>query len=61
MPSGAAVVWFSVMGGSALRRQSTGQADLAAAVQDGAEASLFAMLDALPIGTVTSFVSRWCW
>ncbi|OII62528.1 choline transporter [Streptomyces sp. CC53] len=57
VPSGATVVWFSVMGGSALRLQATEQADLAAAVQDGAEASLFAMLDALPVGAVTSFVA----
>lgn len=57
VPSGATVVWFCVMGGTALRLESTGQADLAGAVEDGAEASLFAMLDALPIGTVTSFVA----
>ncbi|WP_175410480.1 BCCT family transporter [Streptomyces sp. TRM64462] len=57
VPSGATVVWFCVMGGSALRLQSTGAADLADAVQDGAEASLFAMLDSLPIGAVTSFVA----
>ncbi|AOT62016.1 MULTISPECIES: BCCT family transporter [Streptomyces] len=57
VPSGATVVWFSVMGGSALRLQSTGEADLAGAVEEGAEASLFAMLDALPLGTITSFVA----
>ncbi|MCH0542434.1 BCCT family transporter [Streptomyces sp. MUM 203J] len=57
VPSGATVVWFSVMGGSALRIQSTGEADLASAVADGAEASLFAMLESLPIGTLTSFVA----
>ncbi|WP_432135352.1 MULTISPECIES: BCCT family transporter [unclassified Streptomyces] len=57
VPSGATVIWFCVMGGSALRIQSTGEADLAGAVESGAEASLFAMLDALPIGTVTSFVA----
>ncbi|WP_149184624.1 BCCT family transporter [Streptomyces sp. TRM49041] len=57
VPSGATVIWFCVMGGSALRLQSTGEADLASAVQEGAEASLFAMLDSLPIGTVTAFVA----
>ncbi|WP_086737286.1 BCCT family transporter [Streptomyces glaucescens] len=57
VPSGATVVWFCVMGGTALRLQSTGQADLAGAVADGAEASLFGMLDALPIGAVTSVVA----
>ncbi|MBN0046799.1 BCCT family transporter [Streptomyces actuosus] len=57
VPSAATVVWFCVMGGSALRLQSTGEADLASTMQDGAEASLFGMLDALPISTVTSFVA----
>jgi len=57
VPSGATVVWFCVMGGTALRLESTGQADLAGAVAESAEASLFEMLDALPIGTVTSFVA----
>ncbi|WP_374103552.1 BCCT family transporter [Streptomyces sp. ISL-86] len=46
-----------VMGGSAIRLDSTGAADLAAKVKDGAEASLFAMLDALPLGTLTSWVA----
>ncbi|MEV5883942.1 BCCT family transporter [Streptomyces sp. NPDC052020] len=57
VPSGATVVWFCVMGGTALRLESTGEADLADAMRDGAEASLFAMLDALPIGAVTSFLA----
>ncbi|WP_406341691.1 BCCT family transporter [Streptomyces sp. NBC_00648] len=57
VPSGATVLWFCVMGGSAIRLNSTGTADLAAKVKDGAEASLFAMLDALPIGTVTSYLA----
>ncbi|WP_189217660.1 MULTISPECIES: BCCT family transporter [Streptomyces] len=57
VPSGATVTWFCVLGGTALRLESTGAADLAGAARDGAEASLFAMLDALPIGTVTSFLA----
>ncbi|WP_024757602.1 BCCT family transporter [Streptomyces exfoliatus] len=57
VPSGATVVWFCVMGGTAIRLESTGEADLAATVKDGPEASLFAMLDALPIGTVTSVLA----
>ncbi|MER5206492.1 BCCT family transporter [Streptomyces sp. NPDC002825] len=57
VPSGATVVWFCVMGGTAIRLESTGAADLATAVEDGAEASLFAMLEALPIGTVTSVIA----
>ncbi|MFI5806893.1 BCCT family transporter [Streptomyces sp. NPDC051561] len=57
VPSGATVVWFCVMGGSAIRLDQTNVADLASSVEDGAEASLFAMLDALPIGTVTSCIA----
>ncbi|WP_137992396.1 BCCT family transporter [Streptomyces vilmorinianum] len=57
VPSGATVIWFCVMGGTAIRLESTGEADLAAAVKEGAEASLFAMLDALPIGAVTSVIA----
>ncbi|MEV7416299.1 BCCT family transporter [Streptomyces sp. NPDC089919] len=57
VPSGATVVWFCVMGGTAIRLDSTGAADLAARVKDGPEASLFAMLDALPLGTVTSYLA----
>lgn len=57
VPSGATVVWFCVMGGTAIHLDSTGAADLAATVKDGAEASLFALLDALPLGTATSWVA----
>ncbi|MFD9614030.1 BCCT family transporter [Streptomyces sp. NPDC059083] len=57
VPSGATVVWFCVMGGTAIRLQSTGAADLAGALKNGAEASLFSMLEALPIGTVTSVIA----
>lgn len=57
VPSGATVIWFCVMGGTALRLDATGEADLAGTVKEGAEASLFAMLDALPAGTVTSYIA----
>ncbi|MEW1636596.1 BCCT family transporter [Streptomyces sp. NPDC093801] len=57
VPSGATVVWFCVMGGTAIRLDSTGAADLASKAKEGAEASLFAMLDALPLGTLTSWVA----
>ncbi|MFJ6695001.1 BCCT family transporter [Streptomyces sp. NPDC091272] len=57
VPSGATVVWFCVMGGAAIRLDRTGAADLARSVKEGPEASLFAMLDALPAGTVTSCIA----
>lgn len=56
IPSGATMIWFCVMGGSAIRLTTTGVADLAANAKD-AEASLFGMLDALPGGAVTSWVA----
>jgi choline/carnitine/betaine transport len=57
VPSGASVVWFAVMGGSALRLQQTGTADLVRSVAEGQEAGLFAMLDAMPAYGVTATVA----
>ncbi|MFD9081058.1 BCCT family transporter [Streptomyces erythrochromogenes] len=57
VPSGATVVWFCVMGGTAIRLDSTGTVDFAAELKEGTEASLFAMLDALPLSTLTSWVA----
>ncbi|MCF3124561.1 BCCT family transporter [Streptomyces arenae] len=57
VPSGATIVWFCVMGGTGIRLDATGKVDMAEKVKEGAEASLFAMLDALPLGTVTSWVA----
>ncbi|MEU6310809.1 BCCT family transporter [Streptomyces sp. NPDC047014] len=57
VPSGATVVWFCVMGGTAIRLDSTGAVQFAATLKEGTEASLFAMLDALPLGTLTSWVA----
>lgn len=57
VPSGATVVWFCVMGGTGIRLDATGRVDMAAKASQGTEASLFAMLDALPLGTITSWVA----
>ncbi|MEU4209443.1 BCCT family transporter [Streptomyces sp. NPDC026206] len=57
VPSGATVVWFCVMGGSALRLDMTGAADMAGTVQEGAEASLFALLETLPLATPASWIA----
>ncbi|MEU8819808.1 BCCT family transporter [Actinoplanes sp. NPDC048796] len=54
IPSGASAVWFAVLGGSALRTQITGTADIVADVAEGAENGLFGLLDALPAATVTT-------
>ncbi|MFJ4792025.1 BCCT family transporter [Kitasatospora purpeofusca] len=57
VPSGATVIWFCVMGGTAIRLDSTGAADLVETIPQGAEASLFEMLRSLPAGTVTSVIA----
>ncbi|NJP67932.1 BCCT family transporter [Streptomyces spiramenti] len=58
IPSGASVVWFSVMGGSAIRTDATGRSDLTGAIAEkGEEAGMFGLLDALPLGTISSFVA----
>jgi choline/carnitine/betaine transport len=57
VPSGASTVWFAVMGGSALRIQQTGDADLVGQTKEGPENALFAMLDALPFYGITAVVA----
>lgn len=57
VPSGASVVWFAVMGGSALRVQATGTRDLVAEAAAGADQALFGLLDALPLGALTSVLA----
>ena len=54
VPSSMCVLWFVVVGGTALHLQRTGT-DLAAA--GGQEAVLFGLLDALPLGAVTSVLA----
>ena len=57
IPSGASTVWFAVMGGTALRTQTTGTRDLVADVEAGSEQALFGLLDALPLATLTSVLA----
>lgn len=57
IPSAASTVWFAVMGGSALKVQADGTADLVAEVGAGAEQALFGLLDALPLAALTSVVA----
>ncbi len=57
VPSGATVIWFCVMGGTAIRLDGTGAADLVETIPQGAEASLFEMLRSLPAGGVTSVIA----
>ncbi|WP_406105368.1 BCCT family transporter [Micromonospora globbae] len=57
VPSGASVVWFAIMGGSALRTQATGTRDLVADVRAGTERALFGLLEALPLAGLTSVLA----
>jgi choline-glycine betaine transporter len=54
VPSAASVVWFAIMGGTALRVQRTGARDLVADVGASAENALFGLLQALPLATLTT-------
>ncbi|WP_446216390.1 BCCT family transporter [Micromonospora sp. IBHARD004] len=57
VPSGASVVWFAIMGGTALRVQRTGARDLVADVGASVENALFGLLQALPLATVTTVLA----
>ncbi|WP_406144299.1 BCCT family transporter [Streptomyces anulatus] len=57
VPSGATALWFVVLGGTGIRLAETGVVDMAEKAKEGTEATLFAMLDALPVGAVTAWVA----
>ena len=56
VPTLVSTVWFVVMGGTAIRFQLDGTADMAASLESGVEGTLFTMLDAMPLSTVTAFL-----
>jgi choline/carnitine/betaine transport len=58
VPSGASAVWFAVLGGTAIRTQMRGRADLVADAVPGQEQQvLFTMLDALPLAGISMVVA----
>lgn len=57
VPSGASIVWFAIIGGTALRVQRTGARDLVADVRASAENALFGLLHALPLATLTTVLA----
>ncbi|MFF8552000.1 BCCT family transporter [Streptomyces sp. NPDC015501] len=57
IPSGATALWFVVLGGTGIRFAETGVVDMAEKAKEGTEATLFAMLEALPAGAVTAWVA----
>lgn len=57
VPSGATALWFVVLGGTGIRLAETGVVDMAEKAKEGTESTLFAMLDALPLSTMTAWVA----
>ncbi|GAB3185672.1 choline/carnitine/betaine transport [Micromonospora palomenae] len=57
VPSGASVIWFAIMGGTALRVQTTGTRDLVADVSASTEKALFGLLQALPLAALTTVLA----
>ncbi|MDY0312743.1 MAG: BCCT family transporter [Desulfobacterales bacterium] len=55
-PTLLSFLWMSTFGGSALWLQTTGVADIAAAVNQDVSTALFVMLEKFPITGITSFI-----
>jgi choline-glycine betaine transporter len=56
VPTLVSTVWFVVMGGTGMRLQLEGTADMAASLESGVENTLFTLLDAMPFSTLTALV-----
>jgi glycine betaine transporter len=56
VPTLVSTIWFVVMGGTGIRFQLDGTADMAGSLASGVENTLFTMLDAMPISTITAIV-----
>jgi glycine betaine transporter len=56
VPTFVSAVWFVVMGGTGVRFQMTGRADMAASLERGVEHTLFTLLDAMPFATLLAIV-----
>lgn len=56
VPTLVSIVWFVVMGGTAMRFQLDGTTDMAGALAEGTEGTLFAMLGAMPMPAVTAIL-----
>jgi len=57
LPTLLSTVWFVVMGGTGIRYQLNGKADMAGSLAKGVETTFFTLLDALPFSTVTAFIA----
>jgi choline/carnitine/betaine transport len=54
VPTLVSTIWFGVMGGTGIRFQLEGTADMAGSLASGVENTLFTMLDAMPWSTFTA-------
>jgi choline/carnitine/betaine transport len=57
VPSLLSFIWMSVFGGSAIFLQSSGKADLAAAVESNVATALFSMVEYFPFSTAINIVA----
>lgn len=57
VPSVIAIIWFTSFGGTALDLEINGPGGLAALVTSDVELALFATLEGLPLGTLTSIIA----
>jgi len=55
IPSGVSLVWFAILGGTAINLQLTGEANLVDRVGEP-EVALFTLLEQFPLATITSIV-----
>lgn len=56
VPAIIAILWFSVFGGTALNIEINGAGGLATIINENVELALFAMLEHLPLGMITSTI-----
>src|SRR5688500_15114466 len=56
VPTAVSTVWFVVMGGTGIRLQLDGAADMAGSLASGVENTLFTLLDTMPLSTLTALV-----
>lgn len=57
VPTAVTFLWMTIFGNTALDLELSGQADVAAAVKADTSTAIYAMLDALPLSSVTSLLA----
>jgi len=57
VPTAVTFLWMTIFGNTALELQLSGQADIASAVEADTATAIYAMLEALPLSSVTSLLA----